>query len=131
MATKMGARGNTGQSNTSDEAISQQVVEAVADAKGVDPLDLPPLYNTVDPDALDSLFSHAESHSAIAELRFTIEGCEVLIRGSGEVVVTTGEDEPATTDAESQTDSDIRRDLAEDRCGIELGAKGQVSPHHT
>lgn len=38
-------------------SLSVRVVEAVADAEGIDPADLPsPLADTVDPDALDSLF---------------------------------------------------------------------------
>lgn len=38
------------------ESLSIAVIEAVAEAEGVDPIDLRPLYDSIDPDALDSLF---------------------------------------------------------------------------
>lgn len=36
--------------------VSTAVIEAVAERAETDPNELPPLYNTVDPDALDRLF---------------------------------------------------------------------------
>ena len=83
-----GTFGDTVQTNSSDDAISETVVTAVADAKGVDPLDLDPLYDSIDPDALDSLFGHAGAGVSIRKLSFEMADCEVLVRGSGEVVVT-------------------------------------------
>ena len=88
MDTTTGTRGDTVQTNSSDEDISETVVSAVADAKGVDPLDLDPLYDAIDPDALDSIFRHAGAGSTVTKLSFEMEDCEVLVRGSGEVVVT-------------------------------------------
>ncbi|QLD91194.1 hypothetical protein HWV07_07185 [Natronomonas salina] len=82
------ALGDAAQPTSSDESVSETVVTAVADAKGVDPLDLDPLYDSIDPDALDSLFGHAGAGSSIAKLSFEMADCEVLVRGSGEVVVT-------------------------------------------
>lgn len=38
------------------ETNSEAVVTAVSDAEGVEPDDLVPLYESVDPDALDDLF---------------------------------------------------------------------------
>lgn len=38
-----------------EEAPSTAVVNAVAEAEGVSPVELPPLYGRVDPDALDEL----------------------------------------------------------------------------
>lgn len=40
-----------------DEAVSTAVVEAVSEASETSVVDLPPLYESVDPDALDTLFS--------------------------------------------------------------------------
>jgi hypothetical protein len=40
-----------------DQLVSHTVVSAVADAEDCSPTDLPPLRDTVDTDALDSLFS--------------------------------------------------------------------------
>lgn len=74
-----------------EEETSATVVSAVADAKGVDPLDLDPLYDWVDADALDAIFSPSEGAApASAELRFSMDDCEVVVRGTGEVVVATG-----------------------------------------
>ena len=74
--------------------VSETVVTAVAEAKGVDVLDLDPLYDTVDPDALDRLFdSSGASTPASMELSFSMAGCQVLVRGDGEVVVS-----PASAD---------------------------------
>lgn len=130
MATKMGTLGDTIQATANDEAISQRVVEAVADARGVDPLDLPPLYDSIDPDALDALFDHADSGLSITELRFELEGCEVLVRGSGEIVVTPFGDDIATDEGASQTDRNASRGSVEDRCGIDLGLDGRLDTHH-
>lgn len=72
-----------------DETVSDRVIAAVAEATGVDPLELDPLYNVVDPDALNAIFSPANGRQgADAELRFTMEGCEVVVRDGGDVVVT-------------------------------------------
>lgn len=41
-----------------DESLTVQLVQAVADAADVDPVDLsPPLYDVVDPEALEALFA--------------------------------------------------------------------------
>lgn len=66
------------------ESASMAVVEAVAAVKGVDPVDLPPLYLDVDPDALDKLFP-SRSRS-IRRLTFQFRGTVVTVHGTGEVV---------------------------------------------
>lgn len=44
-----------------DESVTVQLVRALADAADVDPVDLsPPLYDVVDPDALEALFAPTE-----------------------------------------------------------------------
>lgn len=55
---------------TASNDVSQSIVETVAETENVSPLDLPPLYGSIDPDALDRLF---ESPSAAAELRLEVE----------------------------------------------------------
>ena len=72
---------------TIDETLVTAVVEAVADAKGVDPLELEPLYESVDPEALEAIFSTADGRSAV-ELSFSVAGCEVVVRGPDEISVT-------------------------------------------
>lgn len=62
------------------------VISAVADATDSDPLELPPLYKAIDADALNQLF-RAEPSSTEIRVSFQYEGCEVTIKGSGEVIV--------------------------------------------
>lgn len=66
------------------ESLSQRVVEAVADAKDVDPLDLEvPLYEAVDPDALDSLFRASDDLEGVIE--FTYYDYQVRVTAAGNV----------------------------------------------
>lgn len=70
---------------------SQLVVETVADAEGIDPLALPPLYNTVDPDALDTLFQpqfRTASEPPVGEVRFSYHGYTVRVTAAGRVDLT-------------------------------------------
>lgn len=53
------------------------VIEAVAEVTDSDPLDLPPLYEAVDPDALNSLFNGSETSN---QVRFQYAGFEVVVR---------------------------------------------------
>lgn len=71
-----------------DRTVSETVVAAVAEATGRDPLDLDPLYDVVDPDALDGLFDSRGTQPNSAEITFSMAGCRVVARGDGEVVVT-------------------------------------------
>lgn len=64
------------------EPLSQLVVEAVARTEGVDPLDLEvPLYDAVDPDALDALFQSGATVEGHVE--FEYYGYEVTVTGDG------------------------------------------------
>lgn len=82
-----GTLGETVRMNAEDEDISETVINAVADAKGVDPLDLDPLCDVIDPDALDALFNPVFAGASVTRLGFEMADCDVLVRGSGEVVV--------------------------------------------
>lgn len=72
------------------ELTSQSVVAAVAAETGTDPLTLEPLYEVLDPDALDALFdaNESEAASAVTRVEFTYAGCEVCVTGTGSVDVT-------------------------------------------
>src|SRR6056297_251275 len=70
-----------------DGPLSDTVVEAVAEATGVDALDLTPLYRAVDPDALDAMGRSQGRLSSALELRFRWQGCHVLVQADGEVLV--------------------------------------------
>lgn len=72
-----------------DTLVSTSVVTAVARAHGVHPTDLPPLFDTIDPEALDALVTHHVERSSRTDLvvTFVYEGCEVTVHGDGEIVV--------------------------------------------
>jgi len=68
------------------DTVHEQVIQSVAETRGVTPLDLPtPLFDVVDPDCLDRLVE-----SGADDLRVTFEyyGCEVTVRGDGSVSAT-------------------------------------------
>lgn len=66
------------------------VVETVADAEGVDPSALDPLYTAIDPDVLD-LFVHPVRRDGgpdtTGEIRFEYHGHEVRVTAEGQVSV--------------------------------------------
>lgn len=75
--------------STSDD-VSSTVVQAVARYIGADPTGLEPLYQVLDPDALDQLvrsFRKRSGDSAEAEVHFDFEGCAVTVRPDGTVLV--------------------------------------------
>lgn len=82
-----------------DGMVSETVIETVAKATGVDPLDLQPLYEVVDPDALDTLFGSSDRSSRSVAIDFSFGGCRVTVRADGEVTAapTTATDERSTT----------------------------------
>jgi len=66
-----------------DTSTTEAVVYAVAEALDADPLDLEPMHDTVDPDALDALFRDADDSTLIS---FSYAGCDVSISGARRVV---------------------------------------------
>ncbi|WP_135820177.1 HalOD1 output domain-containing protein [Halostella litorea] len=84
---------------TSKWQPSERVVESVAEAEGVDPVDLtPPLNDVVDLDALDALFAPVGGvPRAVGRVEFRYDGYVVVVEADGSVTV-----EPAdATSAES------------------------------
>ena len=68
-------------------SLSTDVIYAIAEHEGVDPLRLhPPLFEAIDLDALDALFSGAEASPA-ATVTFSYKGYEVRVSNSGAVDV--------------------------------------------
>lgn len=64
------------------EPLSSAVVSAIARHEGVDPVHLdPPLYEYIDPDALDSLFRDGDESTV--ELTFRYDGCVVRVDSDG------------------------------------------------
>ncbi|MFC7027580.1 HalOD1 output domain-containing protein [Halomicroarcula sp. GCM10025324] len=73
-----------------NETLSDTVVRAVADVKDVDPLDLDArVYDAVDPDALDRLFTPTGDGSAREGMvAFPMAGCRVEVQSDHAVRVT-------------------------------------------
>lgn len=72
----------------SDVPLSTLVVEAVAEATGVDSVDLGyELHDAFDGDGLDTMHRHAQQMGSTWELSFTAVGQEVVVTSDGTVVV--------------------------------------------
>lgn len=61
---------------------SQMVVERVAACEGVDHTDLVPLFDAIDPDALDDLVEQNGGESVL-EVTFNYHGYDVTVTGDG------------------------------------------------
>ena len=73
------------------ESPAEAIIDAVADAADVDPLELPPLYEYIDLDAVDNLFQrHGGSANSEAVLGFKIQNWNVFVRGDGRIRVCDG-----------------------------------------
>jgi len=71
---------------TTADSLTMRVVDAVAETRGVDPLDLPPLYDTVDPDLLaDYVGLCRRTGSRPDRVAFDYAGCRVEVGTSGVV----------------------------------------------
>lgn len=70
-------------------SLSTTVVTAVAKAASVEPVELPPLYETIDPDALDKLLgaSPTGSRSYNGYVTFGYADHSVTVHADGEIVV--------------------------------------------
>lgn len=74
----------------SSELASTNVVLSIAALEGVGPVDLPPLAETVDPDALDKLFS--PSADVDGSVSFEYAGYDVTISSDGKLEIVPGRD---------------------------------------
>lgn len=62
---------------------SLEIVTIVADAKDVDPMELPPLYDVVDPDTIDAVLASSDDSF---EFSFDFAGVHVVVTAD-EVIV--------------------------------------------
>lgn len=60
------------------------VVSAVGKAANEDPLELPPLHDAIDPEALNDLFT-SRPDPAVEKVEFRYAGCDVVVHGDGTV----------------------------------------------
>jgi hypothetical protein len=71
-----------------DESPSMAVVSAVAAATNTDPTEIEPLYESIDPDALDYLVRGGSRSRRGFDgcVSFTVAGCSVVVHGDRKVV---------------------------------------------
>jgi hypothetical protein len=72
-----------------DESFTDAIFRSVADFENSAPVDLPSLYEVVDPDALDALFEHdvlEESGNLLLTIRYS--DSTVTVHGNGTIRVT-------------------------------------------
>lgn len=72
-----------GWERTQSEDVATAVVEAVATEKGQDELDLEPLGDVVDPDALGQVFAGRDG--VTGHIAFEYEGCLIQLDSDGRV----------------------------------------------
>jgi len=71
-----------------DKTVTEAIVETVAEVKDVGSFDLIPLYDVIDPDALETLCRLKWSQPPQSlSVEFQYEGCNVIVSGDGEVTV--------------------------------------------
>lgn len=67
------------------DSLSLSVIDALADELDTDPVELEPLYNVIDPEALDRLFQ--DGTPANVRLEFAYGDHRVEVRGDGTILV--------------------------------------------
>lgn len=71
-----------------DTDLSMAVIDALAEAKDVQPVDIQrPLYDVVDPDALDRLFTSTGGDGVSGRVVFELAEHEITVRSDGDIVV--------------------------------------------
>lgn len=76
------------QYDESDHSPTAVIIRALAEATGRDPVELSPLHNFVEPDALDALFEHRDGETSDhAIVSFTVEEWNVFVRDDGRIRV--------------------------------------------
>lgn len=72
-----------------DIELTSVVVDALADVAGVDPVEIPPLSDVVDPDAMNALFRPKPDGTprTRGQLTFTHFGHEVVVEGEGRIEI--------------------------------------------
>ena len=72
-----------------NESVVLEVVAAVATVSNTPPLELPPLYDDIDPDAFDALVELTGPGAAMGNtlVALTYDGYEVLVHGDGVIFI--------------------------------------------
>ncbi len=77
-------------SNVETEQIAEAVIEALAKASGTSPEKMKPLYESINPDALDELFDRQHMHTP-ERVEFRHQGYEVVIESDGRIEISESE----------------------------------------
>lgn len=67
-----------------DRTVAEAVAFGLAETLGVSPVDLDPLHESVDPDALDALLARDGAPPAVS-VSFATNGCTVVVTGRGRI----------------------------------------------
>ena len=76
--------------DTRADSVTQEIVVTIADATDRDPANLPPLYDAVNPDALNAIVNrppHVSHEAAAVEVTFDFADCTVTVSASDGVDV--------------------------------------------
>ncbi|WP_049916866.1 HalOD1 output domain-containing protein [Halogeometricum pallidum] len=94
-----------------DRTVTETVIAAVAEANGIEPTDLDPLFDVIDPDALNDIYrtKWAQSPRSLT-VEFQYEGCTVVVRAKKVTVSkSTGVTERSIAVDQTDKDDDSRR----------------------
>lgn len=86
---------------TDGDSPSLAVVRAVARLDGRNPVDLPPLFEALDPDSLNAMLEHARRYDTDWTLRFQYAGYEVDLEATGQGVAAPADQWPSDAGASS------------------------------
>lgn len=76
------------QTFSGEKSPTLAVVETVASVTGTEPTALPPLYDAVNPDALNALFESSDSRATTdLQVSFAYNGYDVVVRGGPTLTV--------------------------------------------
>jgi len=68
-----------------NRSLSEQIIREVAAEEGVDPVELtPPLFEVIEPDALDALYTNSDARP---EITFTWQGYTISTDSEGRVSI--------------------------------------------
>lgn len=81
-----GGEGTVLDSSIADtDAFIYELLELVSSATGVDPLELPPLFDAIDPEAVQRTLQSGAANAT--KVSFHYAGCEVVVTGDRELFV--------------------------------------------
>ncbi|ELY61186.1 HalOD1 output domain-containing protein [Natronolimnohabitans innermongolicus] len=73
---------------SAEKSPTMAVVESVAAVSNTEPTELPPLYDAINPDALDSLFESSETRDlSTVRVSFPYNGYDIAIQGGSNLTV--------------------------------------------